>query len=134
MCGRQSQQPSNNPLPQDDVLFANLTVRETFEFAVNIRLPASVSKETKAQVRPGSSGSRRGGAQAGRGGEGREGRCVARRMLCVCKPLCPSSPLPDFTAKPWPPCFFLAQLVDDVIAELALSKAANTFIGNAFIR
>ncbi len=26
------------------------------------------------------------------------------------------------------------QLVDDVIAELALSKAANTFIGNAFIR
>jgi ABC-type multidrug transport system ATPase subunit/ABC-type multidrug transport system permease subunit len=59
---------------QDDVLFANLTVRETFEFAVNIRLPASVSKETKSQ------------------------------------------------------------LVDDVIAELALSKAANTFIGSAFIR
>ena len=30
---------------------ASLTVRETFEFAVNIRLPASVSKETKSQVR-----------------------------------------------------------------------------------
>ena len=33
------------------MLFANLTVRETFEFAVNIRLPASVSKDTKRQVR-----------------------------------------------------------------------------------
>ena len=32
---------------QDDVLFANLTVLETFEFASRMRLPASVSRKTK---------------------------------------------------------------------------------------
>lgn len=35
---------------QDDVLFHNLTVRETFEFAAAMRLPASVSGETKARL------------------------------------------------------------------------------------
>ena len=32
---------------QDDVLFANLTIRETFEFAARMRLPSEVSEETK---------------------------------------------------------------------------------------
>jgi hypothetical protein len=32
------------------VLFHNLTVRETFEFAAAMRLPASVSPETKARL------------------------------------------------------------------------------------
>jgi len=32
---------------QDDALFSNLTVRETFEFAAKMRLPAAVSIETK---------------------------------------------------------------------------------------
>ena len=54
---------------QDDVLFANLTVRETFEFAARMRLPADVAPATKAA------------------------------------------------------------LVDDIITELGLAKAANTFIG-----
>lgn len=35
---------------QDDVLFSNLTVQETLEFAAAIRLPASVSAATKQQV------------------------------------------------------------------------------------
>lgn len=59
---------------QDDVLYGTLTVRETFEFAAAIRLPAAVSKATRTQ------------------------------------------------------------LVDDIISELALGKAADTFIGNAFMR
>ncbi|KAL4452063.1 hypothetical protein ABPG75_007725 [Micractinium tetrahymenae] len=59
---------------QDDVLFGNLTVRETFRFAANIRLPATISRETRMQ------------------------------------------------------------LVEDVISELALGKAADTFVGNAFVR
>ena len=32
---------------QDDVLFSNLTVRETFEFASRMRLPSDVTQETK---------------------------------------------------------------------------------------
>ncbi|KAG7673347.1 hypothetical protein Ndes2526B_g03213 [Nannochloris sp. 'desiccata'] len=32
---------------QDDILFSNLTVKETFEFAANMRLPADVTQETK---------------------------------------------------------------------------------------
>ncbi|KAL4437525.1 hypothetical protein ABPG77_003506 [Micractinium sp. CCAP 211/92] len=59
---------------QDDVLFGNLTVRETFRFAANVRLPAAISQETRMQ------------------------------------------------------------LVEDVISELALGKAADTFVGNAFVR
>lgn len=59
---------------QDDVLFSNLTVRETFEFAAAIRMPSAVNKQMRRQ------------------------------------------------------------LVDDVISELALGKAADTFIGNAFVR
>ncbi len=35
---------------QDDVLFPTLTVRETFEFAAKIRLPAAISKATRTQV------------------------------------------------------------------------------------
>lgn len=35
---------------QDDVLFSNLTVRETFEFAARMRLPSDVSTETKQSV------------------------------------------------------------------------------------
>lgn len=35
---------------QDDVLFHNLTVRETFEFAANMRLPAGVPRETRAAL------------------------------------------------------------------------------------
>ena len=35
---------------QDDVLFSNLTVRETFEFAARMRLPAEVSQETKSAL------------------------------------------------------------------------------------
>lgn len=35
---------------QDDVLFSNLTVQETLEFAASIRLPASVSVATKQQL------------------------------------------------------------------------------------
>ncbi|EFN55091.1 hypothetical protein CHLNCDRAFT_134989 [Chlorella variabilis] len=59
---------------QDDVLFPTLTVRETFEFAANIRLPAAITKQTRTQ------------------------------------------------------------LVDDIISELALGKAAGTYIGSAFMR
>ncbi len=35
---------------QDDVLFHNLTVRETFEFAANMRLPAAVPAEVKSAL------------------------------------------------------------------------------------
>lgn len=35
---------------QDDVLFSNLTVRETFEFAARMRLPAEVTQETKSTL------------------------------------------------------------------------------------
>lgn len=45
------------PCPQDDVLFSNLTVQETLEFAASIRLPASVSVATKQQVGGDSQGS-----------------------------------------------------------------------------
>lgn len=44
---------------QDDVLFSTLTVRETFEFAANIRLPASITKATRKQVRPAGPGTPR---------------------------------------------------------------------------
>ncbi|PSC71035.1 ABC ATP-binding isoform 2 [Micractinium conductrix] len=59
---------------QDDVLFSNLTVRETFRFAANIRLPTSINADTRMQ------------------------------------------------------------LVEDVISELALGKAADTFIGSPWER
>ncbi|KAL4441885.1 hypothetical protein ABPG77_003801 [Micractinium sp. CCAP 211/92] len=59
---------------QDDVLFSNLTVQETLEFAAAIRLPASVSAATKQQ------------------------------------------------------------LVADAMAELGLTKVADTFVGNAWVR
>lgn len=59
---------------QDDVLFSNLSVRETLRVAADLRLPASVPAAKKAQV------------------------------------------------------------VDDVIAELGLAKAANTWIGNEIVR
>ncbi len=35
---------------QDDALFANLTVRETFWFAAELRLPRKTPTETKRQV------------------------------------------------------------------------------------
>jgi ABC-type multidrug transport system ATPase subunit/ABC-type multidrug transport system permease subunit len=35
---------------QDDILFSNLTVKETFTFAANMRLPADVSHETKSAL------------------------------------------------------------------------------------
>ena len=35
---------------QDDVLFHNLTVRETFEFAAKMRLPASIPPEQRAAL------------------------------------------------------------------------------------
>ena len=38
-------------MQQDDVLFSNLTVRETFRFAANIRLPTSINADTRMQVR-----------------------------------------------------------------------------------
>ncbi|KAL4433910.1 hypothetical protein ABPG75_000351 [Micractinium tetrahymenae] len=59
---------------QDDVLFSNLTVQETLEFAANIRLPASVSAATRQQ------------------------------------------------------------LVADTMAELGLTKVADTLVGNAWVR
>lgn len=59
---------------QDDVLFSNLSVRETLRVAADLRLPSSVPAAKKAQV------------------------------------------------------------VDDVIAELGLAKAANTWIGNEIVR
>lgn len=46
---------------QDDVLFPTLTVRETFEFAANIRLPAAITKQTRTQVRGPGAGRRQGG-------------------------------------------------------------------------
>lgn len=59
---------------QDDVLFYNLTVRETLEFAAKMRLPSSVPAAAKSE------------------------------------------------------------LVSEIIAELGLAKAQNTFIGNSFVR
>ncbi len=38
------------PWPQDDVLFHNLTVRETFEFAAAMCLPGSVPAAAKRQL------------------------------------------------------------------------------------
>ena len=47
-------QPSSpllpNPPPQDDILFQNLTVRETLLFAARIRLPAAVGDDAKAAL------------------------------------------------------------------------------------
>lgn len=59
---------------QDDVMFSNLTVRETLRVAADLRLPSSVPASVKGQV------------------------------------------------------------VDDVIAELGLAKAADTWIGNDIVR
>jgi ATP-binding cassette, subfamily G (WHITE), member 2 len=59
---------------QDDVLFSNLTVKETFAFAARMRLPAAVSSESRNA------------------------------------------------------------LVDGIISELGLAKAADTRIGNEFFR
>lgn len=59
---------------QDDLLFANLTVRETLEFAAKMRLPREVSDDTKKA------------------------------------------------------------LMEEIIRELGLTKAENTFIGNEFKR
>lgn len=39
-----------NPPPQDDILFQNLTVRETLLFAARIRLPAAVGDDAKAAL------------------------------------------------------------------------------------
>lgn len=51
-------------------------------------------------------------------------------MSCACRIDPCAAPSNDRCACPAGP----PQLVDDVISELALSKAANTFIGNAFMR
>jgi hypothetical protein len=41
---------SSRPWLQDDALFGNLTVRETFWFAAELRLPSKTTTETKRQV------------------------------------------------------------------------------------
>lgn len=116
---------------QDDVLYGTLTVRETFEFAAAIRLPAAVSKATRTQLVDGED-------LATELVHGLTclrfpfpGPCLRRVLAaghCQLKPCCTmlSSPRPD-TALLLPP-------VTDIISELALGKAADTFIGNAFMR
>lgn len=94
------------PHKQDDVLFPTLTVRETFEFAANIRLPAAITKNTRKQV-----------------------SCRGEyRRLPAHLPWLPPVTLPMFA------CALPAQLVDDIISELGLGKAADTYIGNSMLR
>lgn len=69
-------------LPAVHFQCASLTVRETFEFAVNIRLPASVSKETKSQVRTGGRAGRACGLWPGGHGSGKSG-AQAQRADCA---------------------------------------------------
>lgn len=49
-CLCEARSPAGPWPGQDDVLFGNLTVRETFRFAANIRLPPAISRETRMQA------------------------------------------------------------------------------------
>lgn len=126
------------------MLFGNLTVRETFRFAANVRLPAAISQETRMQARAceqyqGGLGGRKTGAGGTDVLASLPAHCGIvfmtrpnRFYACSqCHILAPSSFCLSSLSIFLPP---LAQLVEDVISELALGKAADTFVGNAFVR
>ena len=105
-------------------------MRETFEFAANIRLPTSVTKETKRQA-----------SRSGLGGLLHDwgAHVQLKRFEIVC---CIPLPASCCAAPHRLLCMYCLhrlycpalQLVDDIISELALGKAQGTMIGGPLSR